>query len=624
MARQTRTAHNSSSLVTIFIIVASLYFAQEVIIPFALAVLLTFLLTPATVRLRKWGIPRVPGVIIVVLSTAIVTGAVGWIVSLQLLDLANQLPQFQQNIHEKMQSANLPQGGLLSRANDFLSEVSEEFTPEAAAPEDEAAGQTPTGTVDAPIYTRTAEQATSSIDAMKTMLGSLLGPVATAGIVLVFVVFMLIQREDLRDRLIRMMGPGQLNVTTQALDDAGHRVSRYLLMQLIVNATYGIPFGVGLYFIGVPSPLLWGILATLLRFIPYVGPWIAAAAPLSLAFAVDPGWNMLIMAVILFLTLELISNNIIEPLLYGASTGISVVALLLAALFWTWLWGPMGLLLSTPLTVCLVVLGKYMPQLEFLSIMLGDQPVLSPEARFYQRLLAMDQDEAMELAEKFLEDHSLVELYDTVIIPALHLAEQDRHRGDLDEFRQKFIYQAMSDIVTYLEDHVDMEKAVEGEKRLSAKVEEAKAEGDRERFKEAKKDLPTLVVCLPARDEADELAARMLAQLLQQRKIGARVVSAATLSAERIQEVEREGVQMVCISAVPPFASTHARYLCKSLRSHFPQVNTVVGLWHAAETPKKLQESICNAGGDTVVITLQQAVDRIVPNTIVPAQSIPA
>ena len=292
------------------------------------------------------------------------------------------------------------------------------------------------------------------------MFGTLLEVLGTIGIVIVLVVFFLIRREDLRDRFIHLVGKGHVTVTTQMLEDAGARVSRYLSMLFLINVTFGISVGIGLYLIGVPNAILWGILAAALRFIPYIGPWIAAAMPIGLSMAISTGWVAPILTVGLFVVLELFSNNVLEPWLYGKNTGVSAVAVLVAAVFWMWLWGPVGLLLATPLTVCLLVVGKHVPQLSFLDILLGNEPVFEPKKRIYQRLLAGDQEEAAELLEDYLEHKPLAEVYDTVLIPALALAETHWHRGELNEGKHKFIMESLKEMI---QDRVERQQEMQAQ-----------------------------------------------------------------------------------------------------------------------------------------------------------------
>jgi CheY-like chemotaxis protein len=419
--------------------------------------------------------------------------------------------------------------------------------------------------------------------------GPLVSPIATAGLVVVFVIFMLLQREDLRDRILRLVGASDVARATEAMDDAAKRISRYLLMQLIINVLYGIPVGIGLYFLGVPNPILWGLFATVLRFIPYLGPVIAALFPLALSFAVAPGWTLPLLTIALFVTLELFSNNVLEPWLYGSSTGLSPVAVLVAAVFWTTLWGPVGLLLSTPLTVCLVVLGRHVPRLGFFHVLLGDEPALAPEFKFYQRLLARDPDEATELAEEYLEDESLDKLYDAVIMPALGLAEQDRLRGSLDR----------ATVQEIAEDTIGV-------------VEEVAEEQERPPDEVAAPDAGT-ILCIGARNGLDEAAAAMLAHLLQQSGLGVTTLSRDAVTGRNLARLERQGVALICLSYVNPAATQHAHRLTRRLRQHFgPEVRIMVGLWTARPAAEAREELLRAVGADLLATSFGQVVRQIV------------
>ena len=378
---------------------------------------------------------------------------------------------------------------------------------------------------------------------------------------MILVVFFLVRREDLRDRFIRLAGKSQATVTTQMLEDAATRVSRYLSMLFLINASFGLAIGIGLYLIGVPNAVLWGILTAVLRFVPYIGTWIAAVAPICLAMAISTGWLAPILTLGLFAALELFCGNVLEPWLYGRGTGVSGVAVLVAAVFWTWLWGIVGLLLATPLTVCLLVIGKHVPQLSFLHILLGNEPVFEPKRRVYQRLLAGDQEEAGELVDDDLENKPLVEVYDTLLIPALALAETDWHRGELDEGRHNFILQSLKEMIN--------EKA-EDQPEVPAK--EGIEEGS---------PLRPCILCLPARDEADEIAGMMLAQLLATGECLVQSVAFTAAASAVIDLVAKRKPDVVCISATPPVAVMHARHLYKLVRGRFPKVPVVVGLWNA-------------------------------------------
>jgi hypothetical protein len=410
-------------------------------------------------------------------------------------------------------------------------------------------------------------------------------------IVVVFTTVMLIKREDLRNRLLRLVGPRKLNLATQAFDDAAERVSHYLRLQVLVNSAFGSLMAIGLYFIGVPNALLWGVLAGLLRFIPYIGPVIGGTLPLILALAVFETWLQPILCICLFLVIELTVAYVVEPWLYGAHTGISSLAILVSAAFWTALWGPIGLVLSTPVTVCLVVLGRYVPHLEFLHVILGDEPVLSPEAQFYQRLLALDQREAHSVIETFLKDRSLVELYDEVMIPALSMAEEERHEGALDETRENFLIQSINEFIAELADH--------GMEEVSM---EAPRPGKRPQVQ---------VVCVPASDRADETTAAMLAQLLEFAGYATVLFPVPNSPGDVLDLLSRQECDIVCISALPPFALLSARALTKRLRRSFPELRIVVGLWSFSGGGAQAEERLEAAFRVEVVTTLAQALERI-------------
>jgi predicted PurR-regulated permease PerM len=548
---------------TIVIVGAVLYFAREVFIPFALAFLLAFLLAPLATRVRHWGLGRALSAILVVHVFFVVIAVLGFVMASQMTDVAHKLPGYQQNIREKLHSVQVSGGGLIERATRIIHGLTAELTPAPSSSRNQSGEEKPV-----PVEIRKAPF--SPVQFLRSVLGSLLTIVITALIIIVFVIFMLIQKEDLRDRLIRLIGAGRVNVTTQALDDAAQRLSHYLLAQAGINMAFGILAGCVLYFIGVPNPVLWGLAAALLRYIPYLGIWVAACLPAMMAFAVEPGWVKVPIIFGTYLGIDLLMYNFAEPFLYGNSTGISPIAILVAAVFWTWLWGPVGLFLSTPLTVCLVVIGRYVPSMEFLSILLGDEPVLRPETKFYQRMLAMNLDEATELAEDYLKGKSLEQLNDCVIIPALSLAEQDRHRGRLDEEREQFLFQNTRILVEDLTERADNLIAGSGSGR--------KQNDDASNSQPADSNGRPAVLCIPARDEADEIAALMLEQLLSKRGINAKVLSCAGLLGECIQKVEQEKPGVVCVAAVPPFGYVHARYLCRRLRNRFPELKVVAAI----------------------------------------------
>jgi predicted PurR-regulated permease PerM len=549
---------------TVVIAVAALYFARVVFIPIALAILLAFLLAPLVVRLRHWGLGRIPSVIIVVHLAFVVIGVLGFIMASQLADLGHRLPQYQENVREKIRSISSSGGGLINRVSRVAHNFTQDFsssTSRQAAPGEEK-----------PVPVEIRKAPFAPLELVQKVLGGVVDGILMAIIVIVFVIFMLIQREDLRDRLIRLVGAGQVKLTTQAMNDAGQRLSRYLLAQLLVNVGFGILAGVGLYFIGVQDPILWGLVATLFRYIPYLGIWVAAAFPALLAFAVEPGWVKVPIIFGLYGGIDLIMYNFVEPYLYGSSTGLTPVAILIAAVFWTWLWGAVGLLLATPLTVCLAVLGRYVPRLEFLRILLTDEPVLRPHTRFYQRLLGENVEEATEVAEEFMKGKSLEDFADMVVIPALSLMEEDRHRGNLDQEKQQSIFQNVRMLIEDIAER--SEELIAGNKeKKETETHTEKARTDRPLVAE---EAP--VVCVPARDEADELAALMLEYSLRKRRIPVRVLSCASLAGESVEQLRRSRAGVACVTVVPPFGQLNARYMCRRLHAQFPDLKIIAAI----------------------------------------------
>jgi predicted PurR-regulated permease PerM len=595
-----RSIQRFLTFITIILVVVVLQLAENVLIPIALAALLAFLLTPLVVRLQRWRMPRVPAVILTVLFAFAVLGTVGWIVTSQLIDLAQKLPDYERNIYakvESLQETNRPDsfGRILDMIENLRADMEDD---EKAAREREAAR---VGRADepAPVPVEVRPTPTSSFQTFRQLVGPLLGPMATAGIAFVLFVAMLLQREDLRDRFIKVVSAGRINVATQAVNDAARRVSRYLLMQLIVNATYGLPVGIALYFIGIPNALLWGLLCTVLRFIPFLGPWIAAMFPIALAAAVAPGWEPLLYTILLFVVMELVSNNIIEIWLYGAGTGISNLALLVAAVFWTWVWGPIGLFLSTPMTVCILVMGKYIPGLRFLSMLLGSEPVLEPPAQFYQRMLAMDAEAMLDRAVGYARKRSLAEFYDGVYIPALILAEEDRHRGTLAEVRQKFIFSAGKELIDDL-DRATKEKEDAEEEDAATEPETAASEPPAQPA--------ARIFILSARDDADELVAYMLQHLLREKGMHAEVAPVSASIADSVARVCAEDFDYVVISALPPSAVTPARRMARYIREQCGGIRLLVGIWSEESHVSDLRMRLRQAKPDAVASRVGEAV----------------
>jgi predicted PurR-regulated permease PerM/methylmalonyl-CoA mutase cobalamin-binding subunit len=587
-------------LLTAFV-VAILYFARDLLIPLALAALLTFLLAPLVSRLERW-MGRIAAVLLVAAMIFSVIAMAGWVLTRQLVDLAARLPDYKVNIETKIHSLQLPSGGVFKRLSQTVEELKKDLRGSDEPTVSQSSGKPDTAVAlpakappKLPVQVVETSEA-NPLQLLQVIISPLLGPLGTTGLVVLLVIFMLLKREDLRSRLIRLIGQGNISVTTRAMDDANQRVSRYLLMQFVVNVIYGTAVAIGLFFIGVPNAILWGAFATALRFIPYIGPWIAAAFPVILSLAVSPSWMMPLITLGLFVLLELICSNMIEPWLYGSSTGVSSIALVVAAVFWTWLWGAIGLLLATPLTVCLVVMGRHVPQLAFLSVMLSDEEALSPAEECYHRLLTVGLNEASELTDTYLKSNSLTALYDAVLIPVITAAETDHQRGSLDNEQRDFVEQGIRDII---------EDVGTGPAPESSPIEDKReTEGS---------PPPALVparrvCCLPARADRDEIAGTMLARLLEQQGFQAQNASAELAAGELVKMVGEADGDAVCISVVAPSTVIHARYLCGKLRAQLPNLKIVVGLWGATENITQAAQRLRDSGANKVVTTLNDAV----------------
>jgi predicted PurR-regulated permease PerM len=592
----------NSTLLSVVLVVAVLYFARDIFIPIALAILFSFLLAPLVMRLQRWGWWRAPSVILVVTLSFVVMAVIGALMTSQLTDLGRKLPEYQHNIHQKLQSIRDSSKGIMGRFSRVARNFSEELkppTPPGGAPGDQK-----------PVPVEIRQGDFSPLQILPKVLGSLIGILLTAVIVIVFVIFMLLEQEDLRDRVIRLVGWRQLNLTTKALDEAGQRVSRYLIAQLVVNAAFGILAGVALYFLGVPNPILWGVLAALFRYIPYLGIWIAAIMPAAVILAVDPTWFKPVTVFGIYVGIDLLMYNFVEPLVYGNTTGLTPLAILITAVFWAWLWGPVGLLLATPLTVCLAVLGRYVPSMRFLGVLLSDEEVLTPEKRFYQRLLAADVEEAADVAEQFLKGKSLEELYDAVIVPALGLAEEDCLAGRLDDDQREFVFHNARLLVEDLAPRA--RDIITGENSSNHRANEKAPAPESVSPQEPR------VLSLPARGEADEVAALMLAQLLSARGIHVKAMSGAALASERLEEAGADRIEVVCVSTVVPDGCLHVRYLCKRLREQFPELRIVAAILIRGDA-REIRRRELSAAVDEVAGTLSEAAKQT--QALVPASA---
>ena len=612
-----------ASAILAVIIVATLYFGREIFVPVALAILLSFVLAPAVDLLQRIRILRSIAVVAVVALAFAAIFGLGGLMATQLNQLAGDLPRYQSTMREKIQSFRgaTAGSGTLERAADMLQDLSKELD----KPKDTARASagplvrqaSPTGAVQ-PVPVEVRQPDPGALASLRSVISPLVHPLATTGIIVIFVIFILLQREDLRNRFIRLAGSHDLQRTTAALDDAASRLSRLFLIQLVVNAAFGIAIGLGLWLIGVPSAVLWGILAGVLRFVPYIGAFIGAAFPLALAAAVDPGWSMLLWTLALFLVIEPVVGHVIEPMVYGHSTGLSPVAVVVSATFWTALWGPIGLVLATPLTVCLVVLGRHVERLEFLDVMFGDRPALSPPEIFYQRMLARDPTEAAEQAEEFLKERSLSAYYDEIAVKGLQLAQADATRGVLDEVRQAKICDAVRELVSDLGDDTDVEPEKGNTTVLNA---EAAAAVDGMPDAVSLPDAPVLrsddlrpewrgeraILCTAGRTPLDEAAATMFAQLVSAHGVPARVEAAEALSTANIFRLDGLGVALVCLSYLDASSPAHMRYSVRRLRRKLPGATIMLGCWSGGNDAAALEQLREAARADVVAGSLREA-----------------
>lgn len=569
------------------LVIAALYFGQEVLIPITLAVMLSFVLSPVVNMLQKLRLWRAPAVILTVLAALGLLGLIGTLIGSQAASLSANAPQYAQTIEAKVKGV---QGFALSRMASITKQLGGN---KSVAPAVASAGPSPnldaarpaTGGPRKPVPVEVVQESTSPFTIAKTVLAPILGPLETTVIVLIVAIFVLMQKEDLRDRFIRVFGSSDLHRTTRAMDDAGQRLSRYFLSQLAVNTCFGVVIGLGLWAIGVPSSAMWGLMAGLLRFVPYIGSFLAAVAPAALAAAVDPGWTMTIEVIALFVIVEPITGYVVEPLLYGHSTGLSPVSVIVSAIFWTWLWGPIGLIMSTPLTLCLVVMGRHVKSLEFFDVLLGDRPALTPVESFYQRILANNPDEALAQAETLLGDRSLTEYYDGVVLEGLKLAVEDEARGTIDKAGATKMTRSMLDVIEDLAPRAKAETPVAG---------------------------PVAVACVAGHGPFDDAVSAMLVQLLGQRGSMAKIIPNGDVSRDRIATLDLTGIAVIAVSYLEVTGSpAQLRYLVRRLRERAPAARIVVGLWPQGEAALSDAEIQRALGADRYVGSLASAVDEI-------------
>ncbi len=561
------------------LVVGVLYAAQAVLVPFALAVLIAFVLAPPVTWLERW-LGRVPAVLAAVTLVFVLLGLAGWGLASQVTGLAEDLPRYRVNILAKIADVRgAGKGGSVEQLQKTIDDIKKNL--------DGAEGPARTGSGSVIL---SPERVTAYSSFM--WLGPIVGPLTTAGLVLVMVIFMLLERRDLRDRLIRLFGNGQLTATTKAFDEAGTRVSRQLLMQSLVNLTYGTAVGLGLYLLGVPYPLVWAAFGAVMRFIPYVGPVLGAGAPILVSLAALAGWVGPLWVIGLFVVLELFTNLVLETVLYAGAAGVSQVALLVSVAFWTWLWGPLGLLMATPLTVCVVVLGKHVPGLGFVGMLMADTPALAADHGYYQRLLARDQSEAAELIERHIKVDVPASVYDALLLPALNYAKRDRLEERLSAEEENAVIEATRELVS---------DAAEWIRRAKAKVPVVGGESDA-----AAAHPPLRVIAYAANGASDEVALMMLANLVDDLPITLDITKTRLQASELVALVQEQQVSLVCIADLPPSPASKTRYLVKRLHAACPDVHILVGRWASPGLADESSQLLREAGATLVASTLAE------------------
>ena len=645
-ANPAQTLDTLATLLIVILTVAILYLAREILVPIAIAILLSFVLSPLVRLLRKLGLGKTLSVGLVVCAGFMVAVGLGAILGKQISDLAGDAPQYQATVTQKLDAARAftTNSPILGKLNSMIASVGQAPTMpsgDKAKPEAAPAPRDPLVKAEAarnathpaappsdhtPLPVRIVEPAPGVLSMLQKVAGTAASPLATAAFVAIFIVFILMQREDLRNRFIRLVGGGDLQRTTMAMDDAGSRLARYLLAQVLLNFGFGVVVAIALAIIGVPSAILWGIVAMFMRFVPYVGAVGSAVFPIAMAAAASPGWGMVIETAILFAIVELIVGQVIEPLVYGHNTGISPIAVVVSATFWTWLWGPVGLVLSTPMTVCLVVLGRHVDRLAFLDVILGSAPALSPVETFYQRMLAGDPSEIVEHADTYLRDHSVLDYCDDVAMKALLLAQEDAARGSLPDDQQARIRDMMRDLVEDLADSTDSPDAPPKSKHEpdAPKPEpfgaiEPTAASVGAAAVPAEATLPDVaippawaadgaVLCLAARTPLDEAAAHLLCDLLRRHGLGASVAPAESVTSDDLKAITADARLILLSSLDADLKVAQARFAVRRVRRHAPDAPIAVGFWMAEEDEKRMTGLCADVRCDTCVSNLPAAI----------------
>ena len=624
-------APNAASAMTFFVmIVATLYFGKDVLMPITLAMLFAFVLSPLVDLLRRARLGRVPSVLLGVILGLSVVLAIGGVIGSQIATLSTDLPQYAPTIEKKVTNVRNFTIGRLSQLADKVGRQNEKPNSSSDKPSSSsqasASGGAPPAAAQAPSST--------PLEFVERYISTVLSPFATFGIVFIVAVFALLQKEDLRDRLVRLVGSDDIHRTTRAIDDGAQRLSRYFLTQLIINATFGAIIAGGLLIIGLPNPVLWGILSALLRFVPYVGSLISAVLPMALAAAVEPGWAMLLWTAGLYLVVEGVTGQVVEPMVYGNSTGLSPFSVVVAAIFWSWVWGPVGLILSTPLTLCLVVIGRHAKQLEFLDIVLGDRPPLTPAETLYQRILAGDADEAQANAEIILKERSLGIYYDAVVVKVMQQAAADAGRGAIDRDQLERADRTLRTLVEGLETYKDSPPAAAAPKRATLQPpldtpDDLPPQLDPQNIPPTTCGLPATVLekfptvlCVAGRGPLDETASIILVQLLGKHGIAGRLVTYEETSRARIGTLDVSGATIACISCLDISSSpAHLRYLLQRLRQRLPQEAQILAGISSAEDTLQGEAARTAIGADIVTSSLEESVAKCVEHAITTTQT---
>ncbi len=575
----------------ILAIIAFMSFAAEVLKPVAFAVLLSFALAPISGFLQRRGVPRALAAALTVMLALAVLAAIGYQVGQQLTTMAHKVPTYEKHLIAKLQHFRPKGDGALEKTTKALHEVSQTLL--------QGDNQHKPGVVDVNVVSEP-----SVAQRLHTVFGSTLEYLGAAVFLLILVFFLLINRENLTERLIRLVGTNRVSLTTKTMEEVDHRISRYLVMFATVNSSVGLIVGVGLHLIGVEYATLWGVLAALLRFIPYLGPGTAFLLPFlfSVASVSDSEWRQPLMVIALFGVLEILANSYLEPVIYGKTTGVSSFGLLVAALFWTWLWGALGLLLSTPLTVCLAVLGKYVPGLRAFAVLLGEDPPLTPDVQFYQRLMGMDQDGAAQILEEQFRTRPRVEVFDQVLVSALSQAKRDSARGDIDEREHTFVWRVIGDVLDDLEQTTELV--------LSSASEDSAMQDSEPVTSEPRNEVVILGLSADAHDES--LVLRMLHILLQPHGFSLTIVDDVGTPLELVERVAEHKAELAVLSQLPPGGLTATRYLVRRIRARFSDLPLLVGRWTEAEDDVEVSNQLKSAGATQVITTLAEARDRIV------------